>query len=599
MTSRNIVQQRCRTCLDTTDVNFHSLDGKLVKDNQKKTLASFLWDTCKLENHSEAAKFLPQKICGNCLRKLKITFSFVMQVEEVNRKMMANLRTVKIIGKESIPEKYVEETNEMDADNHSFCRYSECFIDCNNSLPQLDEDPIATSTTTNKKIKTDRHLKSAQSSYGQRQNEEEECKNECHKEMKTMLQDLILNQMSKFTQPNADIEENTVLQLANQDNYEEIDRFETVKSWFPISTVEQALELEDNIKNHNYGGDFIAYLKWNEYNSVDHLLRSIFKDELINQYNLDGRSGKMSFITFKSILKCVQCVFSAIPEKKFLYLVRKYIILCHGRHKYKKYNLKKKTTFEKVMNHHDTDLENFTYESSECVESPVIENAEEIEIDIESEQLTSESFEVSNSPGNLYNEIKRVHSPLNFEEHARKRTRFSGRGEKLKRHKGRFIAGNDGAESYVKQPKKSGRTSSSHQQQRMESVDKEYKMFEISKMFPIQSQDQLLEIEQNIMDTDCADEIYEYLNRLKGKNGNIDYVLRKIFSDDLIANYNLEGLQGKHCFRDLNLISDCLFKAFSEITNMEFMKEVRRYVTMSHYRTKNKRTKATRKGMST
>lgn len=158
MTSRNKARQRCRTCLDTTDKNFHSLDGKLVKDNQRKTLADFLWDTCKLENDSEATKCLPQHICGNCLRKLKITFSFVMQVEEVNRKIMANLHTSK--KSITVPEEYFDESNEMDVDKHSVCQPRECFIEFNNSLVQFHEDPIATSKTTNKKVIINRYFKS-------------------------------------------------------------------------------------------------------------------------------------------------------------------------------------------------------------------------------------------------------------------------------------------------------------------------------------------------------------------------------------------------------------------------------------------------------
>lgn len=50
----------------------------------------------------------------------------------------------------------------------------------------------------------------------------------------------------------------------------------------------------------------ITYLKRNQNSTVDDILRSIFKDELTNQYNLDGRSGKMSLLSLDAILKCVQ-----------------------------------------------------------------------------------------------------------------------------------------------------------------------------------------------------------------------------------------------------------------------------------------------------
>lgn len=90
----------------------------------------------------------------------------------------------------------------------------------------------------------------------------------------------------------------------------------------------------------------------------------------------------MSLLSLDAILKCVQSVFSDLPEKKFFKLVRRYILLCHNRLNQKKYWLKKKQTFAKAMRHHDIDLENIVcvYRTYEYVENPVMENAVEIEI---------------------------------------------------------------------------------------------------------------------------------------------------------------------------------------------------------------------------
>lgn len=48
-----------------------------------------------------------------------------------------------------------------------------------------------------------------------------------------------------------------ILRLANHNNHEDIERIETVRSWFPISTIEQALEVENQIKKHVYSIDFV------------------------------------------------------------------------------------------------------------------------------------------------------------------------------------------------------------------------------------------------------------------------------------------------------------------------------------------------------
>lgn len=60
-----------------------------------------------------------------------------MQVEEVNRKIMANLHTSK--KSITVPEEYFDESNEMDVDKHSVCQPRECFIEFNNSLVQFHE----------------------------------------------------------------------------------------------------------------------------------------------------------------------------------------------------------------------------------------------------------------------------------------------------------------------------------------------------------------------------------------------------------------------------------------------------------------------------
>lgn len=87
-----MVSYQCRTCREDNEGRYYSLEELLDYDRHpKKTLADFLWDIAKINNTTEVAKRLPQHICGECSRKLKNAYSFVLQVQAANKKLQASL----------------------------------------------------------------------------------------------------------------------------------------------------------------------------------------------------------------------------------------------------------------------------------------------------------------------------------------------------------------------------------------------------------------------------------------------------------------------------------------------------------------------------
>ncbi|XP_036324155.1 uncharacterized protein LOC118737627 isoform X2 [Rhagoletis pomonella] len=168
---------KCRTCLDTTDKKFHSLNAKLIKGEQRTSLAEFLWEISKMDNFSETAKRLPQQICDSCLRKLKIAFSFVMQVQKVNGSMIVALQR-------EMPINFCQTADEA----------RECFVDCNSSLALDSQDPIGIARAKKRKLSFEfikRQYINEDSADsittifegGEETTDSNSCKNGCHKEI--------------------------------------------------------------------------------------------------------------------------------------------------------------------------------------------------------------------------------------------------------------------------------------------------------------------------------------------------------------------------------------------------------------------------------
>ncbi|XP_036324191.1 uncharacterized protein LOC118737640 isoform X2 [Rhagoletis pomonella] len=614
------VQLKCRTCLDATEKKFHSLNGQLVKDDQRKSLAEFLWDISKMDNASDSAKMLPQQICDSCLRKLKIAFSFVMQVQKLNGCILSKN----------------DESATADKKEHARMDYHdeapECFVDCNTSFSQCLEDPIAISQPRKRKFSSEYsndweedHQESedsaASSASGLEDNVRDRrnpkyCKNECHKEMKSMLHDLMniqkqINTRVKgvvlYTNINLPDEgENTSQNknvagkdkkrfLSGNHKSDQGDRRESVRSWFPISSIEEALRVERKLRSHDYAQDVIAYLKGMKGYGVGDVLRFIFKDDLVEQYNLDGRHGKLSLNKFDSILKCVQTIFSNLPSNEFLRMVRKYVEMCHNRNKQKRRKLRRTQDFTGEAKQIE-----FRDEITVHDESAKIAHTVAAEINNESEQIYDELlYEDPFVSDTQCNDEVRIASlkPAIDTERCGKGTQpaieASPPEKRRKEMKHEPLVLDSPEESQL--PGGSGCKSISFKLDRTKSKgSKSTKLTEISMLFPLSTHEKVCEVEESLKDPDYAEKIRGHLNVMKDYKGEIEKVLRCSFKDNIIADYNLEGIKGRRSFRNLQLISDCLYSVFPEITMFDFSKELRRYIYMSHNRYKQKKLKSKR-----
>ncbi|XP_004537245.1 uncharacterized protein LOC101451731 isoform X1 [Ceratitis capitata] len=540
MTTHQSTALRCRTCLNGTDNTFHSLQGKLVKEGcERSTLAGFLWKICKMDNASEKSKRLPQQICSSCLRKLKISFSFVTQVEEVNNQMMARLGISKDRDAEiSVIQEYDTDDNDMEID--SIFKAEESYIDCSKSFQQFHEDPISISSKASKQDETrvennSDKCKSPQCDYVESAGNDKNkqiCKNECHREMKAILH----NMMSLQRLMNANLKNvKRATQKKKIKKQQGTESRESVASWFPILTAEEAQTVEDKLKIDGYSEDFVRYLRRNKDKSLNDALRAIFDDDLMENYNLDGRLGKLPLLKLNSIINCLREVYSDKTNLDFFKAIRRYICLCHNRCTQKRYTNRKK------LRDCSFEFQNLTYEN--CVDPPEIEPTKmqhENEMAGEKDESDSEETLSCGSIPNL--------SEKSFD-------RATSCSPKSIEQENSYTA----------------------------------KIKEIPFLFPLITQDQLLKLEENILDTVYSNQVCEHLKELKAKSGNVDGVMRKIFTDELITKYNFDGLHGGNCIRDLNLVSDCLLNAFSDISRAEFLTNVRSYIALSHSRTESRR----------
>ncbi|XP_054744215.1 uncharacterized protein LOC129248611 isoform X2 [Anastrepha obliqua] len=605
------VQLKCRTCLDTTENNFHSLNGKLVKDNLRKSMADFLWEISKLDTVSETAKKLPQQICDSCLRKLKVAFSFVIQVQQVNKDMLTalgpnNVTDIIENSDEDTPENAVEceieivENKEMEIDSNILCHTKECFIDCNTPFENYHEDPLLISQSNKRKRENrkdesytedpDEFTTSVKKDNAEKRSNPRTCDNECHKEMKSMLQQLMTLQKQINIRVEGGLPDSDIDLPNNEKNIQEdelCELKESVRRWFPISSIDEALEVERKIKSHGYAEDVISYvknIKTLEGYSVDDVLRFVFKHDLIVQLNPEERQDKMSLIKFESILKCIHEVFPDIPSCEFFKLVRKYVTMCDNRNKQKKQKLKKKhKSKEKGSESHDEitifdeDVTlDHTFETNIKSEEFCNEIINEDTFASDAELNDDEQLRVSKSPI----------EPAQYTKRSRRSTKAASPHKQKKCIPVTLVDSPENVKSHVvdKFSRSSNRSKNEFELQGTNNVEtKLQKHYEISSLFPIATLEKVQEVEENLKDTDYAERVSGHLSIIKKIKGEVGTVLRCIFKDELIENFNFDGLKGRHALNNLRLVSNCLY-IFPGINRLEFTKKVRQYIFMSHRR---------------
>ncbi|XP_067632101.1 uncharacterized protein [Eurosta solidaginis] len=112
---------------------------------------------------------------------------------------------------------------------------------------------------------------------------------------------------------------------------------------------------------------------------------------------------------------------------------------------------------------------------------------------------------------------------------------------------------------------------------------------EISASFPMASIDAIKDFEEKLEQKEYVNAMALYLNQLKGSNGTLDKVFRKVMTDDLIFAFNYDGRNTKRALSKLKLINHVLYGVFSEEGRDQFEKAIRKSVDMSHNRMHQKK----------
>ncbi|XP_067642606.1 uncharacterized protein [Eurosta solidaginis] len=122
---------------------------------------------------------------------------------------------------------------------------------------------------------------------------------------------------------------------------------------------------------------------------------------------------------------------------------------------------------------------------------------------------------------------------------------------------------------------------------------------ELSIVMPLTSLDSVYDIEKKLDSNDYQESVKSYICMLKGASSDIIGVMRKIFSDNVLFNFNWDGVQGKRSLSKLKLVNSILFDVFKLQDLVEFEDTMRRCLTLSHNRHKQRRYKTNKSSSAT
>ncbi|XP_067638250.1 uncharacterized protein [Eurosta solidaginis] len=105
---------------------------------------------------------------------------------------------------------------------------------------------------------------------------------------------------------------------------------------------------------------------------------------------------------------------------------------------------------------------------------------------------------------------------------------------------------------------------------------------ELSIVMPLTSLD-------SVYDIDYQESMKSYIFTLKGASSHIIGVIRKLFCDNVLFYFNWDGVHGKLSLSKLKLVNSVLFDIFKLQGRIEFEDTMRRYLTLSHNRHKQRR----------
>ncbi|XP_049315792.1 uncharacterized protein LOC125779192 [Bactrocera dorsalis] len=107
---------------------------------------------------------------------------------------------------------------------------------------------------------------------------------------------------------------------------------------------------------------------------------------------------------------------------------------------------------------------------------------------------------------------------------------------------------------------------------------------EIASRVPICTLDAALDFEDKLNSKEFADETKIYLQQIKGANASVDEVMRKIFTDNVLFEFNFDGRKQKRALNKLKLVNEVLFDVFVMEGRPGFERALRRVVNLSHNR---------------
>ncbi|XP_067625426.1 uncharacterized protein [Eurosta solidaginis] len=112
---------------------------------------------------------------------------------------------------------------------------------------------------------------------------------------------------------------------------------------------------------------------------------------------------------------------------------------------------------------------------------------------------------------------------------------------------------------------------------------------ELSIVMPLTSLDSVYDIEKKLDSDDYQESMKSYIFMLKGALSDIIGVMRKLFSDNVLFNFNWDGVQGKRSLSKLKLVNSVFFDVFKLQGRINFEDSMRRCLTLSHNRHKQRR----------
>ncbi|XP_067622745.1 uncharacterized protein [Eurosta solidaginis] len=105
---------------------------------------------------------------------------------------------------------------------------------------------------------------------------------------------------------------------------------------------------------------------------------------------------------------------------------------------------------------------------------------------------------------------------------------------------------------------------------------------ELSIVMPLTSLDSVYDIEKKLDSDYYQEAMKSYIFMLKDASSDIIGVMRKLFSDNVLFNFNWDGVHGKRSLSKLKLVNSVLFDVFKLQGRIDFEDSMRRCLTLSH-----------------